>query len=293
MKRGASPGPMGSECYNFGTDNKLRIFPPNTFKFKPRDHIVLDDIQECILDNFWYQYNIKREDKGYMLAILNSLAEYFHMINGKIQPKESPEYIEKRPLYVIYRGKTPGIYVSFEALVAQQIERENDGGVSWKKYLDIDEALSYARSMLGINYFIEPAAKEYIQKYKKANDMKKNMPGTNMQEAGSSKVPTYKDAVKKEAEFFNEEYVQKRIKEKFEAIIPHLKKNIKEDVLQEVRLEINEKFQAIKQEYAENIKRDYEEYIKKDYDSKMNIVISDEDNDDMLDIRGHGQPPEY
>ena len=88
MKKEASPS--GSEYFSFAIENKLRIFPPNTYKFKPRDHIVLDEIQECILDNVWFQYNNRREDKGYMLAILNSLAEYFHIINGKIQPKNHP-----------------------------------------------------------------------------------------------------------------------------------------------------------------------------------------------------------
>jgi len=102
MKRGTSP--IRGECFSFGTDNKLRIFPPNTYKFKPRDHIVLDDIQECILDNFWFQYNNKREDKCYRLAILNSLAEYFHMINEKIQPKEPSGNIEKK-LYMLYIGE--------------------------------------------------------------------------------------------------------------------------------------------------------------------------------------------
>ena len=158
MKRGTSP--IGGECFSFEIDNKLRIFPLNTYKFKPRDHIVLDDIQECILDNFWFQYNNKREDKGYMLAILNSLAEYFHMINGKIQPKEPSSNTEKKAIYVIYRGKTPGIYISFEEVIAQQIEKEKDGGLSWKKYLDIDQALSYARTILGVNYYLEPAAKD-------------------------------------------------------------------------------------------------------------------------------------
>ena len=61
MKKGTSL--IGGECFSFGIDNKLRIFPPNTYKFKPQDHIVLDEIQECILDNFWFQYNNKREDK--------------------------------------------------------------------------------------------------------------------------------------------------------------------------------------------------------------------------------------
>jgi len=278
MKRGMSPS--GGESFSFGTENRLRIFPPNTYKFKPKDHIVLDEIQECILDNFWFQYNNKRDDRGYMLAILNSLAEYFHMMNGKIQPKDLSSNIEKKPIYVIYRGKTPGIYVNFEEVIAQQIEREKDGGISWKKYLDIDQALSYARNILGINYFLEPAAKEYIQKYRKANDVKTNLPVINIREDGPSRMPTYKDAVKKEAS--NEEYVEKKIKEKLDSIIPQLKKDIKEEIWQEVKHEIKENFDAIK--------KDYEENIKKDYESKMNMPISD---DDMLDIRGHGQQQEY
>ena len=75
------------------------------------------------------------------------------MVNGKIQPKDPPTSKEQKPIYVIYRGKTPGIFVSFEEVIAQQIKKEKDGGVSWKKYLDIDQSLSYARNILGINYF--------------------------------------------------------------------------------------------------------------------------------------------
>ena len=70
-----------------------------------------------------------------------------------------------------------------------------------------------------------------------------------------------------------------------------MKKDIKEEVLQEGRHEIEKNFESINQ--------DYEEYIKKDYESKINIQISDDDNNDdmlddnMLDIRGHGQQPKY
>ena len=32
---------------------------------------------------------------------------------------------------MLYIGKTPGIYVSYEAVIAQQIKKEKDG-VSWK-----------------------------------------------------------------------------------------------------------------------------------------------------------------
>ena len=64
--------------------------------------------------------------------------------------------------------------------------------------------------------------------------------------------------------------------------MPQLKKDIQEEVWQEVRHEIKENF--------DTIKKDYEESIKKDYESKMNMPILD---DDMLDIRGHGQDQEF
>ena len=103
MKRGISFN--GIETFSFGPENKLRIFPPNSYKFKPKDHIVLDEIQECILDNLWYQYNDKREEKGYMLSILNRLVEYFNMMNGMMPSSENIEVPEQKPIYVLYDGK--------------------------------------------------------------------------------------------------------------------------------------------------------------------------------------------
>jgi hypothetical protein len=44
MKRGLTCN--GVETFTFGIENKLRIFPPNSYKFKLKDHIVLDDVQE-------------------------------------------------------------------------------------------------------------------------------------------------------------------------------------------------------------------------------------------------------
>jgi hypothetical protein len=82
---------MRVESFSFGNDNKLKIFPANSFKFKPKDRIIIDEVQECILDNFWYQYNNKIEEMGYMLSILNSLAEYFHMTNEAL-PKYDDHY---------------------------------------------------------------------------------------------------------------------------------------------------------------------------------------------------------
>ena len=66
----------------------------------------------------------------------------------------------------------------------------------------------------------------------------------------------------------NEEYVNTKMKEKLESITIQWKKDINEKILQEIRGEIDEKF--------ENIMKDYEE-----------------NDDEMLDIRGHGQRPEY
>ena len=62
-----------------------------------------------------------------------------------------------------------------------------------EKYSDIDQALSYARSILGVNYFLEPAAKEYIQKYRKAKEMKPKWIGPNITEEGPSILHTCKE----------------------------------------------------------------------------------------------------
>jgi hypothetical protein len=74
-----------------------------------------------------------------------------------------------------------------------------------------------------------------------------------------------------------------------ESITLQWKKDTKEEILQEIRSEIDENF--------ENTTKDYEENIKKDYEAKMNIQISDDENEDndneMLDIRDQRQRPEY
>jgi hypothetical protein len=112
---------MGVESFSFGNDNKLKIFPPNSFKFKPKDHIIIDEVQERILDNFWYQYNNKREKRGYMLSILNSLTEYFHMMNEALPKYDGHDSIEQTPIYVIFEGSKPGAYMSFEEIIGQKV----------------------------------------------------------------------------------------------------------------------------------------------------------------------------
>ena len=132
MKRGILPN--RTEVFTFGIENTLKIFPPNTFKFNPKSHIALDDIQQCILDNFWYQYNNKREEKGYMLSILNSLAEYFNMMNKKLPKSTKMEPQEIKPLYVLFDGNKPGIYITYEEIAIEKLEaRKKKEDITWKK----------------------------------------------------------------------------------------------------------------------------------------------------------------
>lgn len=79
-------------------------------------------MHECIMDNFWYRYNNKREETGYMLSILKNLAECFHMMNELLPITDNPEVLEQKLLYVVFKGKLPWIYISFEEIVAPKID---------------------------------------------------------------------------------------------------------------------------------------------------------------------------
>jgi hypothetical protein len=35
---------MRVESFSFENDNMLKIFPQNSFKFKPKDHIIIDEV---------------------------------------------------------------------------------------------------------------------------------------------------------------------------------------------------------------------------------------------------------
>jgi hypothetical protein len=59
----------------------------------------------------------------------------------------------------------------------------------------------------------------------------------------------------------------------FKKISPQRKKDIKEEILKEVKMEMNEKF----------------EELKKEYNVKFDISFSDED---IMEIGGHGQKSE-
>jgi hypothetical protein len=67
------------------------------------------------------------------------------------------------------------------------------------------------------------------------------------------------------------EYIDWKLKEKFEIISPQWKIDIKEEILMEVKKEMHERF----------------EELKKEYNAKFEISFSDEEH--KMDIGGHCQ----
>jgi hypothetical protein len=266
--------------FAFGLENTLKIFPPNTFKVNPKGHIALNDMQQCILDNFWFQYNVKREDKGYMLSILNSLSEYFNEINKKLPKAINIEPLEIKPLYVLFDGNRPGIYITFEEILMEKLEaRKKKEDLTWKKYMDVKEALFRAKTMIGEYYYTEPKAQEYIQMSIGPYESTPTpaSPNNTKGEASSSKKVkqeiTYKACLLKGVDPLDSEHIDMKIDEKMEEFSKILKKELKEEILKELQLELNAKF----------------EEMKKECDVKYNFNFSD---DEQMDIAGHGQEQE-
>ena len=118
MKRGTLCG--GSECFMFKDDNnRLKLYRPNTFNFKPNNHIHVDEIQRCIMDNM----NIlKRERKGYTLSNLNSLTEYSNIMN-----KNMP-----RPTNIMFDGSKSRIPMTSEEITYDKINY----ALNWAKIMN-------------------------------------------------------------------------------------------------------------------------------------------------------------
>ena len=156
---------------------------------------------------------------------------------------------------------------------------------------EIDEALNKARAMLVVNYYIEPIAKEYIQKFKMAKNkgiMQQNTP-INTKEEGSNK-PSYKKSSQKEIDPLDGEYLDWKIIEKFESISPEWKKEIKSQIIQELKEELkNQILNELKEEMQEKF-----ECLKKEFNDKYDFpmvddAMEDDKNEDNMDIRGYSQ----
>jgi hypothetical protein len=144
--------------------------------------------------------------------------------------------------------------------------------------------LKYAKDIIGEDFYINPKAKEYIEKVKGKNKNTPPSPNTTHTKGESStkvkeeeeeslQTLTYKACLLKGVDPLNSEHIDLKINEKFEQIVKIWKEELKAEILKELQAEFNEKFEALKREY----------------DSKYDLNFSD---DDHMDIAGHGQLPE-
>jgi hypothetical protein len=62
--------------------------------------------------------------------MLNSLAEYFHITNEVLPKYDSHDSIEQKPIYVIFEDSKPGVYISFEEIIGQNVGTKYTGGMS-------------------------------------------------------------------------------------------------------------------------------------------------------------------
>jgi hypothetical protein len=95
------------------------------------------------------------------------------MTNEALPMNDDDHYsVEQKPIYVIFEGNKTGVYISYEEVIRQKIGAKYTRGISWKKYLNIDEALVQGRRILRVNYYMEPVTKEYIQKFRMSKNKK-------------------------------------------------------------------------------------------------------------------------
>jgi hypothetical protein len=146
---------------------------------------------------------------GYMLSILNSLAEYFHMTNEALTKYDDRDSIEQKPIYVIFEGSKLGVYISFEEIIGHKVGSKYTRGISWKKYINIDETLAQTRRILRVNYYMEPTAKEYIQKFRMSKNKKVSASSSilDIKEEEVLNKPTYKECLMKGVDPLDGEYI--------------------------------------------------------------------------------------
>jgi hypothetical protein len=93
-------------------------------------------------------------------------------------------------------------------------------------------------------------AKEYIQKYRMSKN-KKVSASSSILDIKKEEVlnkPIYKECLMKGVDPLDAEYIDWKLDEKFKVISPQWKKDIKEEILMEVKMEMNEKFEELKKD---------------------------------------------
>jgi hypothetical protein len=99
---------------------------------------------------------------------------------------------------------------------------------------------------LGVIYYIEPATKEYIQKFRMTKNKKVSASSTilDTKKEEALNIPTYKECLMKGVDPLDGEYIDWRLDKKFEAISPQWKKGIKEEILKEIKMEMNKNLKS-------------------------------------------------
>ena len=97
----------------------------------------------------------------------------------------------------------------------------------------------------------------------------------NINEVNSSKYKSYTECLIKGVDPLDGEYIELKIVEKHKEVAKTMKAELKEEILIELWSEMNENFEELKREYDQK------------YD--FNLL---NDDDDHMDIAGHGQRPE-
>jgi hypothetical protein len=117
---------------------------------------------------------------------------------------------------------------------------------------------------------MKPSAKEYIQKFQMSKNKKVSASSSILDiKKEVLNKPTYKECLMNGVDPLDGEYIDWKLDKKIEVISPQWKKDIKEEILKEVKMEMNEKF----------------EELKKEYNAKFDISFLDED---IMDVGGHG-----
>jgi hypothetical protein len=129
----------------------------------------------------------------------------------------------------------------------QKVEARKKGeNLTWRKYIDVNEALKYAKDIIGEDFYIDPKANKYIEKVKGKN---KNTPSPSntthtkgessislkvKEEEESLKTLTYKACLLKGVDPLDSEHIDLKVNEKFEQIAKTWKEELKAEILEEL-----------------------------------------------------------
>jgi deoxyuridine 5'-triphosphate nucleotidohydrolase len=122
----------------FGKE-RLTLYPNSNISFRTMQHIAITPEQRCLLDNLWIAFN--KKDQAYFIACLNAASEYFNSLNST----------NRFAYYVVYKGKTPGVYNTWPEVVNAIKGHKNP---LYKGFHELSEALDSARGYFGPNIYL-------------------------------------------------------------------------------------------------------------------------------------------